>query len=32
MKIGIYANLTRDKGGKIAEAIYTLLKNKGVEV
>lgn len=32
MKIGIYANLTRDKDGKIAYAIYELLKNKGVDV
>ena len=32
MKIGIYANLTRDVGGKISHTIYALLKNKGVEV
>lgn len=32
MKIGIYANLTRDVGGKISHTIYTLLKKRGVDV
>lgn len=32
MKIGIYANLYRDAGGKVTRGLYDELKNAGVEV